>query len=366
MMQNCLLTGIPITAENDSRAHIIPSALGGRLKPMGLLCKNANGSLNDTVDLALIHAFEPIMSRLDGSRDRGTNPSIRMSDVCGRTYNVAFGKPIALDEPDCSFEEQADGSVQVRVLARTPKEMRTLLGRVKGRFPAFDIEAAAQRAAVTNIPSGILKMPIQIGPVSTFPAGFVAANIFAAHHGFAPHPKFAKYVSSLSSRPDPKPLPPDTFLWHQPPWFTVEAKVSHVLALIADPMMQRMLAFVEYFNIVSIAVVLPYAGSAHARKTYAIDVLKGVEAQVTIDESSLAKLQWSASHTLGDQAFRANVAERTKRVICIAQERERDAAIQKIFDQTVGPSDGRKLTLAEQKALDERLAQFLQDITRED
>jgi hypothetical protein len=29
----CIVTGDEITDENDSKAHVIPSALGGRLKP---------------------------------------------------------------------------------------------------------------------------------------------------------------------------------------------------------------------------------------------------------------------------------------------------------------------------------------------
>lgn len=367
MTTTCLLSGDPITSETDSRAHVIPSALGGRLKPKSLLCAHANGALNDAVDLPLIRAFEPMMSQLNGSRDRGTNPSIRLTDAAGRTYDVAFGKPLRPTRPDFSMDEQSDGSVRVQVSARTPQELRTLLGRVRARFPKFDIESAMQQAAVTSIRAkGRLRGQLQIGPAVTFPAAFVAASIFAAHRGFEPHPDLSRYVASLEPKPDPMPLPPDTFLWHQPTWFDVNAEVSHVLMLVGEPTAGRMLAFVEYFNVASVAVILPYVGTTQVRETYAIDVLTGEEAQVTIDEAALATLTWAASHNLGDDGFRANMSERVTRVIGIAQKRARGVAIEQIFDETVGPIDGRTLSLPEQQALNDRLAQFLRDITRED
>lgn len=367
MTKTCLLSGDPITSENDSRAHVIPSALGGRLKPKGLLSDDANGVLNDAVDLPLIRAFEPIMAQLDGSRDRGTDPSIRMTDAAGRTYDVEFGKTLKLSTPEFSMDEQPDGSVVVQVSTRTPKELRTLLGRVHARFPNFDIEAAMLQAAVTNTrASGKLHSRVQIGPAVTFPAAFVGASIFAAHRGFAAHPNLARYVASLDPRPEPVPLPPDTFLWHQPTWFEVDAEVSHVLILIGEPGAGRMLAFTEYFNIASVAVVLPYAGSERVRETYAVNILTGEEPNVTVDEAALAALPWVASHHLGDAALYTDMTTRISRIIGIAQERARSTAIDKVIEETVGPIDGRKLTLLEQQALHDRLAQFLRDITRED
>ncbi|RJF90650.1 hypothetical protein D3876_10565 [Sphingomonas cavernae] len=366
MTKNCLITGAPVTDENDSRAHVIPSAIGGRLKPKGLLCGDANGILNGSVDLALVRAFEPIMSLLDGSRDRGSNSPVRMTDASGRAYEVAFGKPLTLTRPEFSMEVLADRSVIVQVSARTVPELRTLLGRVRARFPDFDIDAVVRQAAVQHSRPGRLRGQLQLGPASTFPAAYVAASIFAAHRGFTPHPELATYVASLDPQPDPVPLPPDTFLWHQPRWFDVDGEVSHILALIGDPKAGLMLAFVEYFGIASVAVILPYAGSTPIRETYAIDILTGKEASVRIDEAVLAKLPWSASHQLSDPAFQTDMVERINRVIGIAQERSRGAAIETIFDETVGPTDGRKLIIEEQKALEERLAQFLLDIICED
>ena len=94
--RRCIITNEPITPENNSRAHVIPSALGGTLKPWDILCKNGNGLLGETVDLPLIQAFQSVMTLLNGSRDRGENQPVRMTDASGRTYVMKFGEPLEL------------------------------------------------------------------------------------------------------------------------------------------------------------------------------------------------------------------------------------------------------------------------------
>jgi hypothetical protein len=49
--------GVTLTPENDSAAHVIPNALGGRLKPKGILCRVCNDELDELADNALIEAF---------------------------------------------------------------------------------------------------------------------------------------------------------------------------------------------------------------------------------------------------------------------------------------------------------------------
>jgi hypothetical protein len=366
MKRRCILTGVVLTPENDSKVHVVPSALGGRLKPKGILCNDANETLNDKIDLPLVRAFQPIMTLLGGSRDRGENPPIRMTDETGRAYDVAFGEYLSPANPDFSMIDTPGGGVQVSVSARTRKELRTLLGQVKKRFPEFDIEEAVQRATVARpLLDGPLHGQLQIGPVVTFPAAFAAASIFAVHHGLAPHPDLKTYVASLDPEDDERPMPPDTFYWHAArDWFETEAEVSHILALIGDAAAGRMLAYIEYFNVACIAVVLPYAGDFDLRATHAVDVLEGREAPVRLNEAVLAAMPWSATHMLGDRAHYADVTRRMNRVLEIVQRGGRHRAIEDIFNKTVGPVDGRMLTDEEKQALASKLAEFVAEQIR--
>ena len=70
-VNKCILTGVELSEENDSKAHIIPSALGGSLKPKGILSKSANNILNEKFDVPLIKVTSFFMALLGAIPDRG-------------------------------------------------------------------------------------------------------------------------------------------------------------------------------------------------------------------------------------------------------------------------------------------------------
>jgi hypothetical protein len=166
----CIITGETLTAETDSKAHVIPSALGGRLKPKGILSKTANTLVGDKIDLPLIEGFEVIVTLLDISRDRGTNQPIQMKDESGASYVVEFGEPLKLAAPRFEDVPTPDGP-GFRIGARTLKEARTLLGRVKSKYPGFDIDEAMKFAVLAqDWPVGALQGTAEFGPGTVFPS----------------------------------------------------------------------------------------------------------------------------------------------------------------------------------------------------
>ena len=84
----CRLCGSDLIAPNDSEAHVIPNALGGRLKPKGILCRACNTELDDLADNALVKAFGDWPTLLDIPRDRGQNPPKRLETRGGKTVRV--------------------------------------------------------------------------------------------------------------------------------------------------------------------------------------------------------------------------------------------------------------------------------------
>lgn len=343
MVKHCIVTGIEITPDNDSKAHVIPSALGGRLKPLGILSSEGNGLLGDKIDLPLIEAFQSLMNRLDGSRDRGDNQPSRMTDESGKAYVFTFGEPLALAKPE--YEETVVGeTTKISIKARTLKEARTLLGRIKAKYPKFDIDEAMKHAVFQHAWSGNeLHEAFQIGPDVLFPAAFVAASIFSAYHDLAVHPLLRAYVTGFD--PEHPELPPDTFYFIPPkPWATSTAQVAHILALCGDAKSGQQLVYVELFNLVKVAVLLPYNGNADIRHTYGIDVLSGVQVPVQINEQALMAVPWQATHQLGDRELYADTARQFRRLVTIALDRETAAGIAKVIERALGPVDGRRLT----------------------
>jgi len=63
--------------ESESLEHIIPNALGGRLKSKDILSHYANQHLNETVDKKFVKIFEAFCLRLELGRDRPATPSMR-------------------------------------------------------------------------------------------------------------------------------------------------------------------------------------------------------------------------------------------------------------------------------------------------
>ncbi|RYG31722.1 MAG: HNH endonuclease [Burkholderiales bacterium] len=355
----CMLSGEPITEANNSRAHIIPSALGGRLKPFDLLTEDANGELNDKVDLPLIRAFQPLMVWIGGSRDSGKTPPVRMKDENGRSYEVNFNEPLRLSKPEYKTEKTEEG-VRIEITARTHKELRTLLGRVKKDFPDFDVEEAIQRHQLVSKPlEGFLHTQLQIGPNVTFPAAFAAASIFAAYHKQSPHHSFAEYVHAIDAEADRStiPMPPETFFWHTArPWSVADAKAAHVIGFVGNASRQQAICCVEYFGVISVATLLPYAKTTDFTALYAVDVISGREVSGNIDAALFADTPWQATHALGDEALYADVQDRIAGFMEVARKRELSHAIGDVFDETFGPADGKALTNDDISALSENLA----------
>lgn len=328
-VRRCIVNGEILTADNNSKAHIIPSALGGRLKPLGVLSRTANTLLGDTVDQLLIDALHPIMAQLDGSRDRGSNPPIEMEDAEGRRYRVESGGSIQLAKPDYRVIEEPDRTV-ISIQARTMREMRTLLGRVSSHVPGFDVDEAIRHAEVVRSwppDDGMLRSQLEIGPRRTFPALFVAASVFAASKGLACHPALRNYVEAFEvSQPS---LPPDTFNFYSTePWAVAPGEVTHKVILVGDPARGLALVFFELFNILEIAVTLPFTGSEVRVETYGVDILTGAEAQVDVDVAAILSRQWEVTHDLEPRLWKI-MEERVGRVVGIAQRRAADAIVRR-------------------------------------
>ena len=320
MNRRCILTGVEIKADNDSKAHVIPSALGGRLKPTGILSKDANTRIGDLIDLPLTTAFQPMMTLINGSRDRGRNQGVRMTDGNGRSYLLNFDQPIRATRPEYETTETEAGT-QINISARDMSELRTLLGKVKKDYPNFDIEEGLRHARhVETWPDDYFHHQLQCGPGVVFPALFVAASVFAVHNGLDPHPALKSYVDSFI--PAQPALPPETFYFiPERQWIRASMEAGHVIGLVACPTRNQALVSIDIFNCTPVGIVLPYGGSVPFQASYGIDVATGKEVPVEIDTTVIHDLQWAATHALADQSLRNHFAAGISRLVSLSYRR---------------------------------------------
>ena len=278
------------------------------------------------------------MTLLDATRDRGENQPIRMTDTSGRAYVVKFGESLRLANPE--YEEQAVGATtEIKLSARTLQEARTLLGRVKAKHPAFDIdEAMAQATKVQTWPDGMLHHQLQIGPRVVFPGLFASASIFAVYQGHPEHPELESYVARFD--PANPEMPPGTFYFaHACPWITAPGELTHIVALFASAARKELLIYLELFNAVSVGVTMPYNGLEDSRATYAVDILEGTEVKANVVNEGVVQGPWLATHKLGDDELYRLTQERIGRVIGLSQERAFRAQVTAFMKQAFGGGD---------------------------
>jgi hypothetical protein len=356
--KKCILTGVELTEETDSKAHIIPSALGGRLKPKGILSRTANTEIDDKTDDELIKAYYPFMVLVNGSRDQsGGLAPIRASDETGKPVKIGTDQ-IEFGQPEYIEQILPDGTKNYAIKARTHKEMRTLLGRLKKDIPDFDIEAMMENARVEQQPAGRLNFPMQFGPRSTFPAVFVMASVFSAYNGLLPHPEFVTYVETFNV--DARPLPPDTFYFLKAPkWLSNPAKVGHSIVFFCDAERQKALFYAELFNQPGIAVVLPYGGSDDRCFSYGVDVMEGIEAAVDVDVLLLKSFDWKATHLNGDPGLWKEVEKCSTPLVAIAHQRSFEAAKNEILFKHFSSNPGAIITEADVRNASRELAELV-------
>lgn len=163
----------PITEENDSKAHIIPNALGGRLAPKGIICQTCNTLLDKIADNALIEAFGAWPTLLDISRQRGSNPP-KMIET-RNDHRVRLKADGSLVRMDIQYDVSSipDGH-RIQIGAGDMKTFQQLLRRAAKKFPQFDITAAQQYARAMGIPNDDIKMSLDFSPAAVF-GGVVTA-----------------------------------------------------------------------------------------------------------------------------------------------------------------------------------------------
>lgn len=348
-MARCILKGAEITPENDSKAHVIPSALGGTLKPKGLLCRAANLELAEKFDLLLITAFQPIMALVGGVPDRGQLQPTELKGPDGKRYLLAFGQRIEMKAPEYS-EVPTETGIQYSITARTLKEARTLLGRVVKDNPHLDVDELLSKAVHTETYlSHALRGQLKLGDAYTFPAIFGMAAIYAAHCGVSPHPEFKNYVDSfpddgkeiLESLEGRIPIPPDTFYWmpNVSPFEESEG-VTHRIFLATHP--EKGVAFfhVELFNLIRVGVKIPYAGEARSVWSYGVDVLTGVAFDPTPKEAVIYGTEWVETHQMTDESWLTELLRGLSHMLLLVQFRSLEQEFRRILREELANKEG--------------------------
>jgi hypothetical protein len=276
-MPTCALTGVELTRDIDSEAHIIPSALGGHLRPRGLLSREANNTLSRKVDQPLIEVLGPLASLLGATRDRGELQPLHLKDSDGGVWRYEFSQPLRPRDPQIKAKVQHDGSVRICVIARHRRRLRQKLKQAARNYPGLDLRRALDSAEDVCAPGNVmLQMELDFDEQRTLPACWSMLVLFAYYKTGWLHPLWRGYIDALD-REQPEPPPATHFLASSTDWFEDPhaPPICHRLILKGSAYRGLLFGFVELFGTLCVAAILSEEWQSDCEHVYVWDVVGG-------------------------------------------------------------------------------------------
>ena len=243
----CVLCATLITKANDSAEHVLPNAVGGRLKVRGFICKGCNDRTGHTWDAELARQLQALCLLIGVERERGDTAPMIVQTSSGQILQMTAKDGLRLPKP--SYEAtKTDTGLQVRMSARTMGEARQMIEGIKAKHPKVDVEATmAQVQRQWSAPEGLMHHQFQVGGHVAIRSVVKSALAFAVHEGFSLD-ECAPTVAFLRGPADvPAPLGwyyASNVVGGRPPEMPLTCVGVH-----ANPVTGLVLGYVEYFGI---------------------------------------------------------------------------------------------------------------------
>ena len=273
----CALCDAPLTAENDSREHIILQALGGRRTVSGFICAPCNNTSGHTWDAALAKQLNPFSLLFHIDRQDGEPPAQVFQTTSGGTIRIAYD---GLQLPKPTIETTPNGAgVKIQVTARTMAEAREILTGLKRKHPEIDIDATLASATSTySYMTEPVTMNVAIGGADAGRSIVKSAFALAVANGAAPSEcdEAKRYLASGENACFGYFNEVD-LVEGRPPTTVVHC------AAVSSTDDGLLLGYVELFSAFRIVVCL--ASNYHGNPisaVYAIDPVSGSELDVTV------------------------------------------------------------------------------------
>lgn len=297
MTKDCFGCGVLLTRENDSEAHVIPQALGGRLGPKGILCGSCNGVLNIVADLPLVQSFDALPTLLNIPRDRGSNPTKTLStreghkvslDADGKLTRVDVTREVT-DIPEGKLVELGAGNM------RTAKQ---LLKWAEKEFPGFDHKEAEKHLQVVAMPEGDeLRLRFDFSHEKVFGGIIAAVWIYLIHKtgtAFMPFNRLLKSIHGVQQHGGMFRYLVDGLPGLRGP----AIDLGHKIVVRVVPSTGELIAFVEVLGVLKIGGIVargPLGQSLEHIYVYDIAAKADRSGEFSIDADTFDVQQWASA-----------------------------------------------------------------------
>lgn len=239
---------------NSSTEHIIPNALGGKLKSKKLLCKKCNSKLGELLDAEITKALRPVMSLLYIPREKGVTSNLtNLQTSSGEKYHLEKGITPVPIAPKINIDEKNN---HIRIRARDEKEMEHIITQLQKKYPHLDKNSVKDNLTRTaEFLEEPLEMQLSIGSPGFMKAILKMAINFYLLNVSRPNDITARIADIKSNNS----LSPDIVR----PYYTTqlannksEHEVAHTLFIRGITEAQLLYAYVELFSSFSFIVNL--------------------------------------------------------------------------------------------------------------
>jgi len=271
----CYGCGVTLRKKNSSKEHIIPNAIGGRLKSRKLLCKDCNSAFGSDIDFKLTQQLSFLCNLLNIKRDDGEVPkTIKPTDG---DYNLrAGGKPVP-KKPSIEEIDLDNGMRQISVHA-SPEQAESIFKGLQRKYNLSDeliAEAKASAQLREEYVSDSLNFPVEFGGSDAFRSICKTAVSFFVHRGGNPC-AIQHLVPYIRGERDKH----CTFFYYPVQSITKRepTEILHTIIVAGDETAGVLYAYIEYFSCYSCIVLLndAYRGASFV-ETYFFDTLQSKE-----------------------------------------------------------------------------------------
>lgn len=137
MYSKCAICRCNLTKDRDSVEHVIPNAIGGRLKVRGFLCIGCNGKTGAKWDAVLTKQLNALCVLLGVEREHGEVPDEPIEQASGRELLLQADGMMKLRHPIVEMPRQPPvrgETLNVKVQARSLKEVNRITKELEAHY----------------------------------------------------------------------------------------------------------------------------------------------------------------------------------------------------------------------------------------
>lgn len=330
-LTRCALCNDVITNKNDSKEHVIPNAIGGRLKVSKVICRVCNSDSGEKWDSELAKQLNPLSLFFGINRVRGNVPSQTFKTTKGKEIKLHSNGTLSNSKPDYK-ESIVNSVVNINIQARTRKEAKKLIEGVKRKYPQADIDHFLQNLEDHKYYlNDAVNFNISFGGHDAGRSIVKTAISFAVKNGI--NIKLCNlaitYLQENGSACWGYYYQNDLVI-NRPP-----NEVLHYLGISGNPKTGLLLCYLEYFGIYKMVVCLSdkYSGD-FISNSYSINPITGKEFDIKIDINLTPKeIEETYSYNMiPDNSIETAISK----VVSLGQKRSYELEKERVITDAVG------------------------------